>query len=257
MRDRLELLHRLLARDGVIVVQLNDEEFSYCKVLMDEIFGRSNFINQIAVKTKNTAGASGGGEDKRLKKNLEFILVYVKDQDPSGGFTRFNEIFEETDLSELIDDMEADGKSWKYTSILLERGELSDERIVFDGSGEKIWIRKFKGLRRSTVNTLLREGKNREEIYKTYFDTIFSDTNAQTSIRTRIIDEFKSLAEDELLEAEYVPRSGRDKGKLVQHLYISPTIRRVIWLKDTAKKRGERIVKLDKLGTLWSGIQLE
>jgi adenine-specific DNA-methyltransferase len=40
---------------------------------------------------------------------------------------------------------------------------------------------------------------------------------------------------------------------LVQHLYISPTIRRVIWLKDTAKKRGARLVKLDKLGTYWSG----
>ena len=28
---------------------------------------------------KNIAGASGGGEDKRMKKNCEYILVYAKD----------------------------------------------------------------------------------------------------------------------------------------------------------------------------------
>ncbi len=253
MRERLEILHTLLARDGAIFVQLNDEEFAYCKVLLDEIFGRANFINQIAVKTKNTAGASGGGEDKKLKKNVEFLLAYVKDQDPTGGFIRFNDVFEETDLFELIDDMEAEGKSWKYTSILLDKGKRLEERVILDGAGDEIRVRKFKGLKRTTVNSLIRGGAERERVYIDHFNAIFSDTNAQTSIRTRIIDEFKALADDELLEAEYVPRSGRDKGQVVQHLYISPTVRRVIWLKDTATKKGTRLVKLDKLGTYWSG----
>ena len=65
MRARLHLLWRLLADDGVIFVQLNDDEMNYCKVLMDEVCGRSNFINLIVVKTKNSSGASGGGEDKQ------------------------------------------------------------------------------------------------------------------------------------------------------------------------------------------------
>jgi adenine-specific DNA-methyltransferase len=60
------------------------------------------------------------------------------------------------------------------------------------------------------------------------------------------------LVDDELLIASYKPRSGRDKGKTVEHFYISPTIRRVIWLKDTATKRKNSIVKKDKLGTLWN-----
>ena len=42
MRERLMLLRNLLADDGSIWVQLDDNEVHYCKVLMDEIFGRNN-----------------------------------------------------------------------------------------------------------------------------------------------------------------------------------------------------------------------
>ena len=79
MKERFEILHRLLRTDGVFFCQLNDDEAAYCKVLLDEIFGRNNFINQVSVKMKQTAGASGGGEDKRLKKNIEYILIYARD----------------------------------------------------------------------------------------------------------------------------------------------------------------------------------
>jgi adenine-specific DNA-methyltransferase len=65
MRDRFELLRTLLTRDGTLFCQLNDDEHAYAKVLLDEVFGRSNFLNQVSVKMKQTSGASGGGEDKR------------------------------------------------------------------------------------------------------------------------------------------------------------------------------------------------
>lgn len=68
IRDRLEVLKNLLSVDGVIFVQIDDVEQAYLRVLMDEVFGRSNFINTISVNLKNVAGASGGGEDKKLKK---------------------------------------------------------------------------------------------------------------------------------------------------------------------------------------------
>ena len=59
-----------------------------------------------------------------------------------------------------------------------------------------------------------------------------------------------------MVEVEYVPRSGRDKGKITCHYYVSPTVRRVIWLRDTARKIGRRIVKLEKTGTFWQGFPL-
>ena len=79
MRQRLVLLRELLSEEGSIWIQIDDEEQAYLKVLCDEIFGRVNFVNMISVNMKNIAGASGGGEDKRIKKNCEYILIYAKD----------------------------------------------------------------------------------------------------------------------------------------------------------------------------------
>lgn len=47
MRDRLEILKRLLAEDGSIWITLDDNEQAYCKVLCDEIFGRNNFVGTV------------------------------------------------------------------------------------------------------------------------------------------------------------------------------------------------------------------
>ena len=256
MKERLEILKALLATDGTLFCQLNDDEMAYGKVLLDEVFGRNNFLNQVSVKMKQTAGASGGGEDKRLKKNIEYILIYARDKDGPNGFRKFNDVFDEEDLFEIIDEMESEGKSWKYTSILLEKGSFIEERTILDGAGEPIRIKKYRGVKRTTINALLRQGQKRETAYTENFEFIFSDTNAQTSIRTRIIEEFGALNDDELLEAQYIPKSGRDKGQVVQHYYISPTIRRVIWLKDTTVKKGAKLKKLEKAGTYWEGFPL-
>ena len=254
MRGRLEILRSMLTHDGVIWVMIGDVEIHYLKVLMDEVFGRENFINQISVKMKLGAGASGGGEDKKLKKNIEYLLAYARDYE--SGFTQFNPVYDEESLFDLIDEMEANEQSWKYTSILLERGEKVESRQILDGSGNVIEVTRYRGLRRTTVAELVRSGTEREEVYREHFETVFSDTNAQTSIRTRIMDEFQTLGRDELLVATYVPRSGRDKGRKAEHFYISPSIRRVIWLKDTAKRKGERLIKLERAGTLWQGLSL-
>lgn len=257
MYARLEYLRDLLREDGVIFCQLNDDEAAYAKVMMDEIFGRKNFINHVAVKMKLAAGASGGGEDKKLKKNIEHLLIYAKNIDTDAGFQRFNDYYEEQDLFEHIASMEEAGKSWKYTSVIESWGSPVEQRTVYDGAGEKIVVTRYKGLKRTTLKKLAKEtGKSEKELYLAYFDRIFSDTNAQTSIRTRIIDEFISLDDDEVLEAKYIPRSGRDKGQEVAHYYLSPTIRRVIWLHDAAQKRGSFLFKREKLGTYWAGFSL-
>ena len=47
MYPRLKLLHRLLARDGVIFVSLDDNEISSMTLLLREIFGENNFLAQI------------------------------------------------------------------------------------------------------------------------------------------------------------------------------------------------------------------
>ena len=52
MKARLESLKVLLANNGFIFAQIDDYEMAYLKVLMDEVFGRNNFINAIVWKRK-------------------------------------------------------------------------------------------------------------------------------------------------------------------------------------------------------------
>ena len=47
MKPRLEILRNLLSEEGSIWISLDDNEQAYLKVMMDEIFGRSNFVNNV------------------------------------------------------------------------------------------------------------------------------------------------------------------------------------------------------------------
>lgn len=78
MRPRLEILYRLLSDDGIIFVQIDDNEMAYLKIMMDEIFGRRNFVNCITVKMSEPSGIKMAHATHRLPKLKEYILMYKK-----------------------------------------------------------------------------------------------------------------------------------------------------------------------------------
>lgn len=255
MRDRLELLRRLLCADGTLFCQLNDDEMAYGKVLLDEVFGRANFLNQVSVKMKQTAGASGGGEDKRLKKNIEYILIYAREKDGDGGFFKFNDVFDEEDLFEVIEEMRSSGKSWKYTRIMRSLGTKQYLKTIEDGSGAPIKIFSHTDVEMVPISRVAaEEGLSEQECYVKYFDHIFRDTNAQSSIRTRVMDAVGGNGD--FFSIEYIPRSGRKKGKLVTLHYKGTNCDLIAWLSDVAVKRRDRLLKLEKTGTFWEGFPL-
>ena len=255
MRERFDSLKRLLRPDGVFLCQLNDEEMAYAKVLLDEVFGRSNFLNHVSVRMKQTAGASGGGEDKRLKKNTEHVLIYAKDKDGAHGFVKFNDVYDEEDLFDVIDEMRAEGKSWKYTRVLLDLGRRKFLRQIHDGSGEPIDVYTHDGVVMRPISALAdEEVLTEQQCYKKYFDRVFRDTNAQSSIRTRVMD--ATVGEGDFFSIEYVPRSGRRKGQKITLYYKGANCDLIAWLSDVAVKRGDRLVKLEKAGTYWEGFPL-
>ena len=47
MRDRLEVIRRLLSDDGSLWITIDDNEAHYLKVLCDEVFGRANFVANV------------------------------------------------------------------------------------------------------------------------------------------------------------------------------------------------------------------
>lgn len=82
MKQRLELLHSLLASDGVIFVQIDDSEMPYLAIIMDEIFGRDNRINTICVNMSNASGVkiTAAIRGTRFPKIKEYILLYTKNK---------------------------------------------------------------------------------------------------------------------------------------------------------------------------------
>jgi len=77
MRDRLELLRRLLTPDGSIWMSVDDNESHYLKVLCDEVFGRQNFVSNViwqkVFSPKSTA--------RHLSDAHDHILLYARDKE--------------------------------------------------------------------------------------------------------------------------------------------------------------------------------
>lgn len=73
MKNRLEIAREFLRDDGVIFVQCDDNEQAYLKILMDEIFGRENFIGNIVWLKGNAQN-----DADNMQKNHEYILCYAK-----------------------------------------------------------------------------------------------------------------------------------------------------------------------------------
>lgn len=250
MYPRLYLARNLLKQDGVIFVSIDDNEVHNLRQILNDIFGEDNFINQISVKTKPSAGASGGGEDKKLKKNVEYVLCYVKSRDT---FTKFNELFEQQDLFEYIEEYKSSGKSWKYTRVLLSTGTKEFYQETVDGSGNLIKIFKHANVNIRTIADLAKdENLSERDVYVKYFEKVFRDTNAQSSIRQRVIDSVGP--EDGFYSIEYVPGSGRNKGQMTTLFYRGKNKDLIAWLRDVATKNGHTLLKNDKLGTLWQGL---
>ena len=249
MKNRLLLLKNLLSTQGTIFIQIDDNEQAYLKVLCDEVFGRRNFVNMVSVNAKVSAGASGGGEDKRLKKNIEYILIYAKDM---NQFVPFKPVYKETELMAYIQKMKEDNKSFKYTSVLYKCENREYFKTIQDGSGDDITIEKILDYEIKSVKQVAAiEGISEKEVYVKYYDKIMTTTNAQTSIRTRVWEATDS--ENNMYIATYIPKSGKDKGQAKELIFMGKQKVLVIWLKDTAEIKKGNIYKKEKIGTYWDG----
>ena len=75
IKERLIILRNILTHDGSIWISIDDNEMAYLKVLLDEVFGRSNFITTIVWQQRTTR------ENRKVfSTNHEFILVYAKNK---------------------------------------------------------------------------------------------------------------------------------------------------------------------------------
>jgi len=74
MRDRLEIIRRLLAEDGSLWITIDDNEAHYLKVLCDEVFGRRNFVANVVWQKKYAVA----NDHKTIAPMHDHLLVYRK-----------------------------------------------------------------------------------------------------------------------------------------------------------------------------------
>lgn len=77
MRDRLEVIRRLLSEDGSLWITIDDNEAHYLKVLCDEIFGRTNFVANVVWQKKY----SKQNDAKWLSVSHDHILIFAKSKE--------------------------------------------------------------------------------------------------------------------------------------------------------------------------------
>lgn len=80
MYPRLVLLRQFLREDGAISISIDDNEVQALRYVMDEIFGRTNFVATViwqkVYAPKNSA--------KHFSEDHDFVVVYAKEAD--GGY---------------------------------------------------------------------------------------------------------------------------------------------------------------------------
>lgn len=139
MRERLDLIADLLAPDGSVWVHLDDAELHYCKVLMDEVFGRSNFISTV-VWQRTT---SSRNDSLTFSASQDSILVYARDAQ-RFAFNRLKRP-ESADAAYKNPDNDPRGP-WR--EIDYKVAKTADERpnlyypIVHPRTGEEVWPRR-------------------------------------------------------------------------------------------------------------------
>ena len=77
MRDRLEIIRRLLSEDGSLWITIDDNEAHYLKVLCDEVFGRGNFVSNVVWQKKFSPQANSVW----LSDSHDHVIVYARNKE--------------------------------------------------------------------------------------------------------------------------------------------------------------------------------
>lgn len=123
MKNRLEIAREFLRDDGVIFVQCDDNEQAYLKVLMDEIFGRENFIRQIIWRI---GWVSGFKTTAKIVRNHDTILLYSKRRENAGlkkiylSRDNYQERFNEETIKKIKKSLEEFGVDKKSSDEFVE-----------------------------------------------------------------------------------------------------------------------------------------
>ncbi len=115
MRDRLEIISRLLAKDGSLFVQIDDNELGYLIAVLDEVLGRPNRVGVITFKQSSASGPKA--VNPGLVTTNNYLLYYVKDKSAWQPNKVFVPTTRDGRYSKFIDNFEDGFGSWRLIGL--------------------------------------------------------------------------------------------------------------------------------------------
>ncbi len=234
MNERFKHLYRLLEANGMFWIHLDDVEVHYCKVLLDEIFTRHNFVSHITYERSAVAGLGQGGY---LVNTTEHILLYKKGSLPD----KINLSYEELGFNIIK----------RYNRFVENFGErVLVREFTAKSNGELVRVYEHSGVEIASIS--LRDAKKREteirEEFAAHLDTLFRGNRVQkeNEFQNNII---ASLDKGKFYSVDYVPSRGKNKGEETTLYYYNCEL--LSWLKDTTTIENGVLSKSQKMTTLW------
>ena len=234
MYERFKCLYKLLESNGMFWIHLDDIEVHYCKVLLDEIFSRQNFVAHITYERSAVAGLGQGGY---LVNTTEHILLYRKGTLPD----KINLSYEELGFNIIR----------RYNRYVANFGSRKLIReFTAKSNGESVKVYEHTGVVIETIS--LRESKKRETEIRAAFaeniETLFRGNRVQkeNEFQNDIISGFDK---DKFYSVDYTPSRGKNKDVLTTLYYNNCEL--LSWLKDTTTLNNGMLTKSQKMTTLW------
>ena len=146
MQKRLEILRRLISREGFICISIDDNELCALRMICDQLFRAENFVACIPRRTK-----SSGKTTKDVSQNHDYVVLYAKDKDrlAMGGLRHVDEGFRYEDefvaergkykLNQTLD-----YDSLQYSAALDYPLEIDGE-VFYPGQDKAAWQRRQVG----------------------------------------------------------------------------------------------------------------
>jgi len=148
LRDRLLLARELLSESGSIFVQINDENLHLVRCLLDEVFGRENFVAVIAFQTAASQNTT------TIPRLFDFLLWYARDSTRAKIYSVYRDRTED-ELTGTFD-REENGQRYKSAELKTENPEelqrlRTAERLTKDGKYTKRLPQDFPVIRLHNV----------------------------------------------------------------------------------------------------------
>ena len=147
MNRRLKYAYRILAKYGLIIISIDDNEQAPLKMLCDEIFGEENFIGCLPRRTK-----SSGKTTNNISSNHDYLLIYSKNINlvsitgiahNDGGFKYSDKYEFERGKYKLNQTLDYDSLSY---SSSLDYGIEIDGKTIYPGGSYENYLERKNGI---------------------------------------------------------------------------------------------------------------